>query len=69
MKVLAIGAHPDDIEVNCAGTLALFVKQGDTVVMAHVCSGDKGHMGMPREELAKLRKDEARQSAELLGAG
>ena len=31
MNVLAIGCHPDDIEINCAGTLAKCVKRGDNV--------------------------------------
>ena len=34
MNVLAIGAHPDDIEILCAGTLALYKQQGHTVFMA-----------------------------------
>ena len=32
MRVLAIGAHPDDIEVCCSGTLAKCVKRSDTVI-------------------------------------
>jgi len=31
MKVLAIGAHPDDIEVGCAGTLLKYAKQGHEI--------------------------------------
>ncbi|MDD3521204.1 MAG: PIG-L family deacetylase, partial [Actinomycetota bacterium] len=37
MKVLAIGAHPDDIELICAGTMAKFKKQGAEVFLCHVC--------------------------------
>ena len=33
MNVLAIGCHPDDIEINCAGTLAKCVKRGDNVTV------------------------------------
>ena len=42
MNVLAIGAHPDDIEIACAGTLAKCVKRGDTVIVCHASSGDLG---------------------------
>ena len=41
MKVLAIGAHPDDIELICAGTMAKFKQQGAEVFLCHVCDGNK----------------------------
>jgi LmbE family N-acetylglucosaminyl deacetylase len=44
MRVLAIGAHPDDIEIACSGTLAKCVKRGDTVIVCHVSSGNLGHV-------------------------
>lgn len=65
-RVLAIGAHPDDIELTCAGTLARFRQAGSSVHMAVACRGDKG--GGAAEELAVRREQEARQAAELLGA-
>lgn len=34
MRVLAIGAHPDDLEIMCAGTLAKYARRGDEVYMA-----------------------------------
>ncbi len=40
MRVLAIGAHPDDIEIACAGTLAKCVKRGDEVFVCHLSSGN-----------------------------
>ena len=39
MNVLAIGAHPDDIEILCAGTLALYKQQGHSVFMAIATDG------------------------------
>ncbi|MHB8279616.1 MAG: PIG-L deacetylase family protein [Candidatus Humimicrobiaceae bacterium] len=68
MKVLAIGAHPDDVEILCAGTLAKFRKQGNEVFICHVCDGNKGSRIYSSEELAKLRRNEALQSANLIGA-
>ena len=68
MRILAVGAHPDDLELMCAGTLAKYKKQGHTVVMAHLCDGSKGHLTIPSDELAKIRGKEAKKSAKLLGA-
>ena len=36
MNVLAIGCHPDDMEISCSGTLAKCVKRGDKVTVCHV---------------------------------
>ena len=35
MRVLAVGAHPDDLEILCGGTLARYTKEGHDVVMCH----------------------------------
>lgn len=59
MRILAVGAHPDDLEILCAGTLAKYSKLGHEVIMAHVCRGDKGHLLIPPAKLAKIRKKEA----------
>jgi LmbE family N-acetylglucosaminyl deacetylase len=42
MNVLAIGAHPDDIELGCAGTLIKHVASGDPVTMLVVTMGEVG---------------------------
>ncbi len=68
MNVLAAGAHPDDVEILCGGTLARYVKQGHSVVMAHVCNGNKGHHHIPPEELAETRDKEAFRSSSVIGA-
>lgn len=67
MRVLAIGAHPDDIELACSGTLAKCVKRGDTVIVCHVSSGDLGHVVIPPEELKKIRAEEARSAGAMAG--
>lgn len=66
-RVLAIGAHPDDIEIYCAGTLARFIAIGTLVDVATVCRGDRGG-AVPPEELALLRREEATAAAKELGA-
>lgn len=68
MRILAIGAHPDDVEILCAGTLAKFSKRGDTIFICHVCDGNKGSKVYSSEESAKIRRNEAQQSAKLIGA-
>jgi LmbE family N-acetylglucosaminyl deacetylase len=68
MKILAIGAHPDDLELSCAGTLALFRRRGDEVFMCHACAGDKGSTDKKAKETADARQREALASAEVIGA-
>jgi len=68
MKILAIGAHPDDLEVLCAGTLIKYLRNGDEVITCHVCDGNKGSKIYSSEELAKMRRAEALESAKLIGA-
>ena len=68
MRVLAVGAHPDDLEILCVGTLAKFKKDGAKIFMAHLCDGNKGHFEIPAEELARIRAQEAKNSAEILPA-
>lgn len=67
MRVLAIGAHPDDIEIACSGTLSKCVKRGDTVIVCHVSSGDLGHVVIPPEELKVIRAEEARKAGAIAG--
>lgn len=62
MRVLAIGAHPDDIELACSGTLAKCVKRGDTVIVCHVSSGNLGHVVIPPDELRIIRANEAKKA-------
>lgn len=68
MNILAIGAHPDDVEHNCAGTMAKFAKQGHKVFIATATSGNIGSATHSMEEIARIRKEEARKSAALIGA-
>jgi LmbE family N-acetylglucosaminyl deacetylase len=68
VRVLAIGAHPDDLELQCAGTLAKYAEAGHHVVMCCAACGDTGHYSIPPEELAETRHAEAQSSADLIGA-
>ena len=67
MNVLAIGCHPDDMEISCSGTLAKCVKRGDKVTVCHVANGNLGHEIISPEDLRIMRRDEARRAGELAG--
>jgi len=68
MRVLAIGAHPDDLELLCGGTLALYTKQGHHVTMAVLTNGNVGHPEVEINEMARIRKGEFESAAALIGA-
>lgn len=67
MNVLAIGCHPDDIEVACAGTMAKYVQQGHKVIVCHVANGNMGHAVIMPDELREIRREEARAAGALAG--
>jgi len=69
LSILAIGAHPDDIELACAGTLARCKSRGDTVTMAVACRGDSASGDLAPEALVRVRSAELHDSAGVLGAG
>ena len=68
-KVLAVMAHPDDVELLCAGTLILLRKAGWDVHIATMTAGDLGSMRHTRAAISKIRRKEAAASATLIGAG
>lgn len=68
MNILAVGAHPDDVEVNCAGTLAKYAAQGHKVFICTATSGNIGSATLSKEEIGAIRKAEAAKSAAIIGA-
>jgi N-acetylglucosamine malate deacetylase 1 len=67
MNILAVGCHPDDLEIGCGGTLAKFVRGGHHVFMCHAANGNKGHAVIMPEELRVIRTREAEQAGVVLG--
>ncbi len=67
-RVLAVGAHPDDVEFLMAGTLGLLKEHGWEVVIGIIAKGDCGTQVMSRFEITKVRRNEAEKAATLLGA-
>ncbi|HUU27428.1 MAG TPA: PIG-L deacetylase family protein [archaeon] len=66
LRVIMIGAHPDDAESKGGGTAALWAASGAKVQLVAVTNGDAGHQSEGGGALAKRRAAEARRSAELL---
>src|SRR3989442_10108462 len=61
MNILALGAHPDDIEIGCGGTLLKYTKAGHGVYLMVLTEGAQGGS-------AKVRRDEQLASCRILGA-
>lgn len=68
MNILAIGAHPDDLENSCGGTLAKYARLGHKVFMVSVSSGNVGHRVLTEDELRRIRTEEMRSAGEIIGA-
>jgi LmbE family N-acetylglucosaminyl deacetylase len=66
--VLGIYPHPDDAEILCSGTLSLLKKSGWDVHIATMAKGDKGTYDYSRDEISRIRKSEAVNAAESIGA-
>ena len=62
LDVLAFAAHPDDIELNCGGTVAALVNQGKAVGIVDLTQGEMGTRGT-----VETRKAEATDAADILG--
>lgn len=62
VDVLALGAHPDDVELSIGGTVAKLVDRGRSVVIADLTRGEIGSRGSP-----ETRAEEAEKAARVLG--
>ena len=68
MRVLAVGCHPDDLEIACSGTLRKYAEQGADVYMCHVANGNLGHVVIEPGPLAEIRTKEAEAAGAIIGA-
>ena len=50
LRVMVIGAHPDDADLNCGGTAIKLARAGARVRFVSVCNGSKGHRILSEEE-------------------
>ena len=67
LRILVIGAHPDDCEYDAGGTAARWVKAGYKVKFVAVTNGDIGHHLIGGAILARRRVEEVKKAAAILG--
>lgn len=67
IRVLVIGAHPDDCDIKAGGVAALYAQKGHVVKFVSVTNGDAGHHEIGGGPLAKRRNAEAQAAAEIIG--
>lgn len=67
--LLAVGAHPDDIDIGCSGTVAKYISEGHEVFYLILTDGSKGSedTNISNRELIKTRQEEQQKAADILG--
>jgi LmbE family N-acetylglucosaminyl deacetylase len=68
LKIVVVGAHPDDPETICGGTMAVYSAAGHEVVSAYLTKGEAGIPGKSHDEAAKIRTEEALKACKILHA-
>lgn len=68
LKIVCVGAHPDDPESGAGGTLAMFAAAGHPVTVIYFTRGEAGIPGKSQEEAAATRTGEAAAACRILGA-
>lgn len=66
--ILAVAAHPDDVEISFSGTLKLMADRGYKIAVATVTAGQMGSYEHDVQTLSEMRQDEARKAAQVLNA-
>ena len=67
LRILVIGAHPDDCEYKAGGVAALYRQLGHQICFVSVTNGESGHHRLRGEELIRIRREEAAAAARVLG--
>lgn len=67
-RVFAVAAHPDDVEFTMAGTLMRLKDAGYELHLMHIANGSCGSRELSAGEIARVRTEEARTAAKLIGA-
>lgn len=68
LKVVVAGAHPDDPESGCGGTMALYSDMGHDVSIIYLTRGEAGIRGKSEQEAAAIRTGEAQKACAILKA-
>ena len=67
LRLLILGAHPDDADYHAGGLAAIYSRAGHTVKMVSVTNGQSGHYRISGKELADIRQAEARAAGAVIG--
>jgi len=68
LKVVCVGAHPDDPESGCAGTLARYAALDHAVTVIYLTRGERGIEGKSNDEAAATRSAECAAACAIIGA-
>jgi LmbE family N-acetylglucosaminyl deacetylase len=68
LKVVCVGAHPDDPESGCGGTLARYAALGHAVTIVYLTRGERGIAGKSLDEAARIRTAECEAACRIIGA-
>jgi LmbE family N-acetylglucosaminyl deacetylase len=68
LRILCVGAHPDDPESGCGGTLARYAEAGHQVTVIYLTRGEAGIPGKSHEDAANIRTAESEAACKILGA-
>jgi len=68
MKVVVVGAHPDDPESICGGTMCLLSNNGHEIVSVYLTTGERGIPGVSMLESAEIRKKEAINASKMINS-
>jgi LmbE family N-acetylglucosaminyl deacetylase len=68
LKVVCVGAHPDDPESGCAGTLSRYAETGHSVAIVYLTRGERGIRDKSLDESAKIRSAECEAACRIIGA-
>ena len=68
LKIVCVGAHPDDPESGCGGTLARYAALGHAVTIVYLTRGERGISGKSLDEAARIRTAECEAACRIIGA-
>src|SRR5712691_633757 len=68
LKIVCVGAHPDDPESGCGGSLARYAALGHAVTIVYLTRGERGITGKSLDEAARIRTAECEAACKIIGA-
>src|SRR3954468_6655164 len=68
LKVVCVGAHPDDPESGCGGALLRYAALGHAVTIVYLTRGERGIPGTSLDEAARIRTAESETACKIIGA-